>query len=487
MADDLKTRSIRGLVWAVGESAGVAVISLASFIVLARLLEPQDFGIVALATVFIYFCNILTGHSFADAVVQRRALASDHLDTAFWSTLAIALLLMAACLLGADALAVAFAEPRLAEALRWLSLVLPLGALSSVQTALFRREMRFDAVARRTLVGRGLGAAAGVAAAVYGYGFWSLVVQQLVGQLATTIAFLAAPWRPRLRFSGRRFGELWAFGAHVSANQIVTGAGEQALNLLVGSLFGATALGYFNLAWRAVQLVRSLVSSAVYQVGLSAFSRLQQDRGAVTEAFIQATRLSCLLGFPVAVGIALVDEPLVLTAFEEKWRVSIPLLAILALELVPAFYGMFLSVLYRAMDRAAWGLAMALLYGALGLGGALAAAPLGLEAVVAVWVARAFLLMPLHILLVHRLLSAPLPRLVAPVLAPLAGAAAMAAGLAALRLALPPDLAPAAKLALLVPAGALIYVLAIRLLSPRLFELALRTLGVAAAPLRRAR
>lgn len=485
MSDDLKSRSVKGLAWAAGEGLGVAFASLVGFVVLARLLSPQDFGIVALATAFIYFCNLLTGHSFADTIVQRSEIDADHLDTAFWSTLGIALTLMAACIVGADAAATLFGEPDLAGAIRWLSVVLPLSALSSIQMAIFRRGMRFDAVARRTLFGRGLGAAAGIAAALLEFGFWSLIIQQLVGQSAMTLAFAMGPWRPRFRFSGARLRTMWAFGAHVSANQIVSGAGEQALNLLVGTLFGATALGYFTLAWRAVNLLRSLVSSAVYQVGLSAFSKLQQDSQALSNAFLNATRISCLVGFPVSIGIAMVSEPLVLTAFDAGWWESIPLLAVLALELIPAFYGMFLSVLYRAMNRPALGLIMALLYGTTGLAGAFLAAPFGLQAVVAVWVLRAFLLMPLHVVLVRRLLAVSAGRLIAPVAAPLASALAMAAGVGALQHVLPQGLAPLGVLVILAASGSVIYVAAIGMLSPRLMGLAFRTAGVAVAPARK--
>jgi O-antigen/teichoic acid export membrane protein len=451
MFENLKSRSLKGLIWATGESVGVAVISLASFVVLARLLSPRDFGVVALAGVFVYFCNLLTSHSFTDALVQRPEIERDHTDTAFWSTLGIALLLMAGCQAGAGVTARLLGEPALAEALPWLALVLPLGALSSVQMALSRREMRFDAVARRILFGRGLGAALGIAAAVAGYGFWSLIVQQLVGQIAIAAAFATMPWRPRFRFSRRRFGEMWAFGAQVSATQVLSGAAEQALNLLVGTLLGTTA-----------------------------FSRLQQDRDLVADAFLKATRLSCLVGFPIAVGIVLVDRAFVLTAFGEKWQASIPLLGILALTLLPGFYGIFLSALYRALDRAGWGLATELVYVAVGIGGTVAFAPFGLVAVVAVWVARAFVLMPMNVLLVRRLLGMPLARLALPIGAPLAGSAAMAAGVAVLRLALPEGVAPAVELAVLVPAGALIYGAAIRLLAPQLFGLALRTAGLIA-------
>ncbi|WP_316978323.1 lipopolysaccharide biosynthesis protein [Shumkonia mesophila] len=486
MLHDLKTRSLKGLVWATGESVGVALISLVSFVILARLLSPEDFGIMALATVFITFSLLLTAHSFADAVVQRPALEADHLDTAFWSTLAIALALMAACLAGADMAAAALDAPPLADVLRWLSPVLPLGALSSVQIALFRREMRFDAVARRSLLGRGLGAAVGIGMAFAGYGYWALVGQQLVGQVATTAAFAVGPWRPRLRFSGRRFREMWAFGAQVSLCQVLGGAGEQTLILLVGTVFGTTALGYFTLAWRAVQLIRSLISSAVYQVGLSAFSKLQHDRAAMADAFVNATRLACLVGFPVAVGIVMIDRPLVLAAFDDKWQTSIPLLAVLALELIPAFYGMFLAALYRATDHAGWGLATTVIFVAVGLGGALAAAPFGLYAVTSVWVARTSLLVPLqHAFLAVRLLAVPADRLLAPLAAPAGASVAMAGGLVLLRLALPADLASAAELALLVPVGALIYVGAIRLLSPPLMGLALRTAGLVMTPARR--
>lgn len=482
MADDLKRRSIKGVAWAASESFGVAAISLVSFIVLARILAPQDFGVVALAIVFIYFCNIVTGHGFADAIVQRHQLEPEHLDTAFWSTLGIALLLMLGCLAGAGPLAALLDEPQLAGVLRWLSLVLPLSAISTVQMALFRRDMRFDAVARRTLVGRTLGAAVGIAMAVSGYGLWSLVAQQLVGQLALTLAFVIGPWRPRWRFSIPRLREMWGFGLNVSATQVVIGAGEQTLTLMIGALFGTTTLGYFTIAWRAVQLIKSLVSGTVYHVGLRAFSKLQQDRGAVAEAFLNATRISCLVGFPMALGIALVAEPLVVAAFETKWLASVPLLAVLALELVPAFFGMFRNALFRAMNRPGWGLAMSCSYTVLGLGGVFAVASFGIEAAVAAWVARLLILMPVHVALVSRLLSLPATRVVAPAMAPLVTTALMAASVLLLQFFLPHDLGSFATLGIVVPAAAAVYAGAVCLLYPELARFAWRTATVLGSP-----
>jgi PST family polysaccharide transporter len=485
LADDLKKRSIRGFAWAAGESVGVAAISLVSFVIMARLLDPQDFGIFALASVFIFFCNLVTAHGLADALVQRQHVDDDHLDTAFWSTLFLSLVLMTGCLVASGPASVLLGEPRLAEVLQWLSLSLPLGAASIVQMSIFRREMSFDSVTRRSVVGRILGAVVGIVMAYSGYGIWSLVAQQIVGQFAMTSAFLTASWRPRWRFSFARLRDMWGFGFHVSATQIISGAGEQVLTLTIGVIFGATALGYFTIAWRAIQLLKSLVSAAVYHVGLSAFSKLQDNRAALSDAFLNATRISSLAGFPIAIGLFLIADPLVRVAFEAKWLTSVPLLAMLALELLAAFYGMFLTPLYRATNRASWVLWMSCAYAITGFAGVMIAAPFGMGVAVGIWVARSLLLMPVHVALVSRVLHLPAWRIASPTFAPAIAVAAMAAGVLVLQTILPADLIPSHYLAIVIPIAAAIYVAVIWLLNPDVIRLLLRTVSVM-TPRRRA-
>jgi PST family polysaccharide transporter len=451
---------------------------------MARLLEPRDFGVVALAGSFVFFLNLFVAHSFGDVVVQRRQIEPEHLDTAFWSMLCLALALMALCQVSADGLALLLGEPALAETLRLLSLAVPLGAIGNVHLALCRRDMRFRAVAVRTLAGRVTGTAVGIAMAVAGFGLWSLVALQLVVTLVTAAGNLTGvAWWPRLRFSRRHLGEMLGFGLNVSTTQIVAGVSEQALNMLVGALFGSLALGYFTIAWRVVQLIRSLVSSAVYHVGLSAFARLQDDRAAMGLAFVQGTRIACLAGFPIAAGIALVSEPLLLVLFGAKWLPSVPLLAALALEMIPVFYGIFFSALYRATGRPGWSLTMALLNLAAGVAGVLAVAPMGMLAVAVFWVVRAVLLVPLHVMLVHRILGMPIHRLAAPIFVPAIATVAMAAIIVPLRLGLEAaGIGAWSELALLVPAGAIIYGMAVRLLSPELAALVMRTARVVRTP-----
>src|SRR5690606_37724554 len=126
-------------------------------------------------------------------------------------------------------------------------------------------------------------------------------------------------------------------GAHVSASQVVSTAGEQAITMLVGVLFGSTLLGYFTVAWRMVQLVKALIAGTVYHVAFSAFARLQNDRQGVTAALLNATQISCLIGFPIGIGMAAVASPAIAAVFGERWLASADIFAILALEMIPAF------------------------------------------------------------------------------------------------------------------------------------------------------
>lgn len=463
--------------WSATEGAGVAVLSFGSFAVMAVILEPRDFGVVALAGVPVFFLLMLVGHSFSDALVQREAVDREHIDTGFWGTIALGLLSMAACAALARPLAAALGEPEIAEALFALSLILPVNALAAVPAGLFRRALRFRVLAACSVAGRAAGAVVGIAAAFAGLGLWSLVAQQILGALVTAVAVLVATdWRPGLRVRLRHLREMGGFGFYVSMSQVASGAGEQLLNFLVGMLFGTAALGYFNVAWRMVQLVRSLLSSAVYHVGLSAFARLQNDRPALSRAYIQATRISCLVGFPIGIGMALLGPLLIQALFGSKWDASTTLLAVLALEFLPASYGMFISALYRSVGKASWGFATAVLYVVTGVGGAILAAPHGMLAVAAVWVARAFLLLPLHIVLVRRLTGLPPGRLLLPLRIPFVACAVMVAAVVALR-ARPPfgALDPGPELALLLPTAVAVYWLAVRLLSPDLFSTALGT------------
>ncbi len=398
----------------------MVALSLVTFVVIARVLDPEDFGLVALCSVFVFFFSLLTNQGFADALVQRETVELEHFDTAFWSNLGTALVFAGGGAAGAGWLAQGLGEPRLTGVLPWLLLMVPINALTGVPLALLRREMRFKETSLCTLSGRLLGAVVGIAMAVGGFGVWSLVVQQIAAAVVTAAALaIVTGWRPRLRFSAGRFRELWRFGFHVSASQAVVAAGEHMVNLLVGAFLGTVALGYFTIAWRLVDMTRSLIANAVYHVGFAAFARKQNEVDALRRGFLYATRISCIGGFPIAGGIFVLAPIIVDILIGPKWAPSVPVIQILAVAMVAGFYQMFFSALYRALGKANWVLYFALVTFVVVNAALAAAAPFGLVAVAMVWVCRLIFTISVHVAFVSRLLETTAADLVRPAIAPL--------------------------------------------------------------------
>lgn len=478
----LKERSIRGLLWSAVESFGQVALSFVTFLVLAWLLQPKDFGLVALAGVFVFFLNYLGQQGFPDAIVQRPNLEAGHFDAAFWSGMAVSLALMGVCWAAAGWLGAQFEEPGLGVVLPWLALAVPLNALAGVPSGILRKALRFRDLALCSLGGRMAGAAVAITLALSGYGVWSLVGQQLVGTAGLALAVSAtAGWRPRLRASTQHLRDLWRFGLRVSSSQIVIAMSEQALSFLIGMLLGTVVLGYFTIAWRMVEIFRSLIASALYNVGFSVFSRLQSDVVALRRAWLPATRISCLVGFPIGVGLAILAPQIVAILFGGKWAPSVPIAQLLALGMLTGFHGMFLTALYRAVGHAGWVLWLATVQLLVGTVGVVLLAPWGILAITALWVGRHFALLPVHLLLVRWVLGTTGLEVLKPAVQPLVASTAMAIVVAAIQWALVERVSAMVLVAIAVPAGAAVYGATVRLLFPKLMREAFDVVRIATA------
>jgi O-antigen/teichoic acid export membrane protein len=267
----------------------------------------------------------------------------------------------------------------------------------------------------------------------------------------------------------------------VSASQLISGVAEQAVNLMLGAFFGPVVLGYFNIAWRTVQLIRSLIASALYQVGFSTFSRLQGDGAAMKSGFRQATRLSCLVGFPLGIGIALVSRHLVVVFYGAKWSASIPVLAWLAVFLLPAFFAMFFTACYRANRRANWVLHLTVVDLVATIAGIAALRHQPVVAIAIFWAGKSFAYMPIHVYLLSRLLAVRAEWLLQPACVPLASSLIMGAAVFASDRWLFGALGSPAALLLDAAVGVAVYGAAIWVLSPDLQRLAVTTLRTMAA------
>ncbi|MCY7278519.1 MAG: oligosaccharide flippase family protein, partial [Phormidesmis sp. CAN_BIN44] len=182
----LQQKAVKGIAWSFIQSYGNQVITLVVFLLLARLLTPEVFGLIALANIFINFIQIFLDQGLGEAIVQRKELEPEHLDTAFWTNVASGAILMSIGLLSADLVAQFFHEPKLSSVIRWLSLSLIIGSLNVVQRALLRRNLAFKTLAIRTLIASLVAAVVGIIMAFQGLGVWSLVGMTLTERIIGT-------------------------------------------------------------------------------------------------------------------------------------------------------------------------------------------------------------------------------------------------------------------------------------------------------------
>ncbi|HEY9661499.1 MAG TPA: lipopolysaccharide biosynthesis protein, partial [Allocoleopsis sp.] len=303
---NLKQKAFKGIIWSAIESWGRQAISTIIFFVLARLLTPEAFGLIALSSVFIAFIQIFLDQGFSQAIVQREKVEPEHLDTAFWTNITISTLLTLTSITFADEIALLFKEPALASILRWLSLNFILISLSSVQEAVLARQFAFKALATRSLIAIVVGGSIGLGMAISGYGVWSLVAYQLVNaSVRVLVLWWSSDWRPGFKVSLLHFKQLFSFGINIVGNNCLSFLDRRSDDFLIGFFLGSVALGYYSIAYKVLLTTTELLMGFVNKVAMPVFSRLQDNPERLRQAFYRSTQLTSLIAFPCFIGIAL--------------------------------------------------------------------------------------------------------------------------------------------------------------------------------------
>lgn len=322
---------VAGFIWSTSEIWGSQLIQLLVFLVLARLLAPSSFGLAALATVFLTLSSLLTAQGLPDALVQKRELRQEQTSTVFWLTLVFAAL-FASILLGlAGQVSTLLGQPAFAPVLRCSTPIIVLDALSSLQEAQFRRELRFRPLAVRRTFANLIGGLFGIAAAFAGAGVYALIGAQAISSLAGLILlWKQSLWRPSFVFSFSSLKELLPYSTQTFGSSLLALVNRRSDDLIVGSVLGSVALGYYAVAYRVLLLLNNTVTKVISRVAFPVFSRLQHEPQRLLHAFRRTTHAASLLGVPVFTGLALMAHIIIPVLFGSKWRGSIPSMQVLA-------------------------------------------------------------------------------------------------------------------------------------------------------------
>ena len=466
---ELKTKLIRGVSWSALQRLGSQAIQGAVFLLLARLLTPREFGLLSLALTYLTLLQIFVEQGVGDAIIQKREIDPDFVNTAFWINLVSGTIFCGVGWMAAGTVAALFGQPELAPILRWLSLLFPINALTVVPLCLLRRAMRFHALAVCTILQAAVSGAAAVWLAARGAGVWSLVGQQFVSTgVALVVMAFATDWRPRFAMRRGCFRELFWFGVNVSGVNVLNLVNRQADNLIIGYFLGPVALGYYAIAYQILVNVSNLFVGTINSVALPLFARLQHDRALFHRAILQLTSVTCLVSAPIFYGLSVLAPEALALCFGNKWMASAPSLQVLCLIglLYAGFY--FHGPILTALGKPQWNLFLNAVQAAGNCAAFLIGVHWGIVGVATAYVARAYLMAPIHLWVLRREASVNIGDYVRQFIPAGAANLVMTLGIAALKLTLLRTLAPALSLSFAVVAGAALYLAVVLALEPRL-------------------
>lgn len=312
-----------GLLWSVVDMGGSQVLSFLTFLILARILAPEEYGTFALAGSFTSFAFFLL-QGLTPAVIQRGSIDEKHISTAFWTSLGIGTLLAAVIAGSAGWLAALFQNPPLAPVLRWMSLVCLPMALASVPMALFRRELRMSAFAARTVAGYLFGAAVSIPMALNGFGVLALVFGQIAQWVVTVLVLYAASsWRPKFRFAFPIFIELGRYSVHYIAAMAVGFVSSKVDMWILALFLDMRSLGYYALALRVLTAVNSVTIQPVELMTVPLLSPLRSQSAEFNARYLRLVVGATSAWLPTVAGIGVVSAAMIPIAFGAKWVDSV--------------------------------------------------------------------------------------------------------------------------------------------------------------------
>lgn len=317
---EIKQRVINGSIWTIFSNISTNSVSFAVTVVLARLLTPEDFGIVAISAVFVGIVTLFQDLGMGSAIIQRQNIDDDYLSTSFsvslLSGVAIAIVLAAVSPL----VAYFYGKEVLKYILLFSTIGFILSPFTSIHTTLLTKGMEFRKLALVNILSQILSGIISVMLALLGYGVWSLVAGKIVSQpLLIPLIWRLVRWRPRLKIVKKCFNDLFGFGSNLLGFNIIHYISSNSDNLIIGKYLGPQALGYYSVAFNLMLKPLPLISWSIGKVLFPIFSTMQDDNERTRVLYLKVMRTISLITFPMMTGLIMVADEFILTAYGAQW------------------------------------------------------------------------------------------------------------------------------------------------------------------------
>jgi O-antigen/teichoic acid export membrane protein len=348
--ESIGSKMAKGAAWMVAFKMTERSIGLVSTVVLARLLTPDDFGLVAIATAFLGLLLLLTSFSFDVALIQKQDADRHLYDTAWTFNVIFGLMLALLLVISAIPLAQFYSEARLEKILYVLAANTLLGGFSNIGPVAFRKNLEFHKEFYFLLAKKLMGFTTCMILAFTLRNYWALVWGTFAGNLlAVLLSYWVHPYRPRFDLSGRK--ELFGFSMWLFINNTIFFAYHRMADFIISKVAGSHALGIYTVAYEISNLPTTELVAPINRAVLPGYSKMADDLTTLRQGFLNVLSMIALFTLPAGLGIALVAEPMVVVMLGEKWREAIPMVQILALSGVIMALQNNASVIYNAMGK----------------------------------------------------------------------------------------------------------------------------------------
>ena len=346
----LKQKTAQGLFWGFLSSGAMQLLNLIIGIFLARLLSPEEYGIVAMLAIFTLIAGNLQDSGFSVALINIKDIKHNDYNAVFWFNTGVSLLLYVVLFLSAPLIAGFYHQPCLVPLSRFLFLGFIFASMGIVPNAVLTRELRVKEKAIVSLLALLLSGTVGVVMAFKGFSYWSLATQQLLYNVIICIGrYYFARWEPSFKVDFTPVKQMFVFSYKVLITAVLTTINNNMLTVVLGRLFPAASVGNYNQANKWNTMANQLVSNTIAQVAQPVLMRVNDDHERQRRVFGKMLRFTAFLAFPAMFGLSLVAPQVILIAIGEKWVDSIPLLQILCISgafipLYTVYQNLFLSM-----------------------------------------------------------------------------------------------------------------------------------------------
>lgn len=331
MNESLTIRTGKGVAWTSIAQFTVQLLNFGVFIILARTLEPKDFGLVGMAAVILGFVMTLKEFGLGISIIQRQDLEERHLTTAFWLNLGSSLFIFGLIVIISPFAAVFYKTQEVRNIMIVSSIGLIFSPLWMVNAALLNKNLEFKKIGILQIINRTVAGVSSVIFALLGFGYWSLILCELAAMPVSVLYWRINSWRPSFRFDWQSGKELLSFGLNATGTKVLTYTANNIDYLMVGKYLGAASLGIYTFAFQLMTWPMRKISSMVTQVVFPSFSMIQDDDERLRRGYLKLVSYISIITFPMMAGLFIVAPEFVVGLYGSKWAPAVLPLQIMCL------------------------------------------------------------------------------------------------------------------------------------------------------------